>query len=65
MAPLAKWDKITSFFNNAKNPEILTSLANSTGFFKNAKNLEILAGLAKNTHDAMVDYQVCTHTSSA
>ena len=62
MAPLAKWDKITGFLNNAKSPEVLTSLAYNTGFFKNS---EILANLAKDTRDAMVDYQVCTHTSSA
>ena len=62
MAPLAKWDKITGFLNNPKNPEILTILANTTTFLNNAKNSEILAGLAKNTRAAMVDYQVCTHT---
>ena len=65
MAPLAKWDTITSFLNISKNPETLTSLANNTGFFKNAKGSDILTCLAKDTRDAMVDYQVCTRTSSA
>jgi len=31
------------------------------GFFLNVENSEKLAGLAEDVHDAMMEYQVCTH----
>ena len=36
-----------------------------TSLLSSAKNLGILTELAKDTRDAVIGYQVCTHTSSA
>jgi len=33
------------------------------GFLLNVENSEKLAGLAQDVHDAMMEYQVCPHTT--